>query len=92
MVTTGRAEGAMPRAAKPKSKKKKAAAEAIAPAIELFDLAADPFEKTNLATSYPDKVHDLQARYDAFASQVLEPKSHPPKPSYKVPKVWGEPE
>ncbi len=35
------------------------------PAIELFDLKADPFEKHNLATERPDEVKRLTALQNA---------------------------
>ncbi len=56
--------------AKPKKKKREAAA---ADAIELFNLADDPSEKANLATKMPEKVKELQARYDALAKQAAKP-------------------
>lgn len=33
---------------------------------ELFDLAADPHETTNLAATHPEKVRDLQSRIDGW--------------------------
>jgi len=39
--------------------------------VELFNLAADPYEKTNLAESNPGKVRELRERYDALASQAV---------------------
>ncbi len=51
-------------------KKDKAAAQ-----IELFNLAADPYEKMNLAETKPEKVKQLQARYNAYAKQAVPPKN-----------------
>jgi arylsulfatase A-like enzyme len=60
-------------------------------AVELFDLKADPFEKTNLAAAMPDKVKELRSRYDVFAGQAVPPKSKPKAKDFVTPKVWGEP-
>jgi arylsulfatase A-like enzyme len=43
--------------------------------IELFNLANDSGEKTNLATSRPDKVKELRARLDGFAKEAVPPKN-----------------
>jgi arylsulfatase A-like enzyme len=59
-------------------------------AIELFDLAADPYETTNLAEKHPDKVAQLQARLDDFARQASPPKSKPRPRNFVTPAVWGE--
>jgi arylsulfatase A-like enzyme len=58
--------------------------------IELFNLADDPSEKTNLASKNPDNVKELRARYDAFAKQQVAPKAAPKAKGFKSPKVWGE--
>ena len=80
VLLTGPADGSAP-------KKKKAAA---AP-VELFNLAEDPSEKTNLAAKHPQKVKELRARYDAFAQQAVAAKGGGPQPAgFKAPKVWGE--
>ena len=60
--------------------------------VELFNLAQDPYEKTNLIAQEPDKVKHLRARYDAFARQALPPKSAPKAAGFQSPKVWGEKE
>lgn len=59
-------------------------------AVELFDLAHDPYEKTNQADKYPAKVSELRARYAELAAQAVAPKAGPRPPGFKVPKVWGE--
>lgn len=68
------------------------AAEATSPAdvIELFNLAQDPYEQANLAAQHGDKVRELRARYEALASQAVEPKVAPPTPGFVSPRVWGE--
>lgn len=84
LVLSGPGDGAAPK----KKLKKKAAAGAT---IELFNLAEDTSEKTNLAAKHPDKVSELRARYDAFAKQAVAAKGGGPQPAgFKAPKVWGE--
>lgn len=60
------------------------------PSSELFNLAKDPGEKENVAAKYPDKVRELRARYDAFASQQVPPRAQPKPKNFVSPKVWGE--
>jgi arylsulfatase A-like enzyme len=57
--------------------------------IELFDLAADPGERRNVAEAHPGKVQELRARYQALADQAVPPKLKPKDPNFKTPKVWG---
>ena len=63
---------------------------AVATKIELFDLAADPGERRNLAEVHPEKVKELRARYQALADQAVPPKLGPRDPNFKTPSVWGE--
>ncbi len=58
--------------------------------IELFNLATDPYEKTNLADQHPAKVEELRARLDAYARAAYPLRSEAAAPGFKVPKVWGE--
>lgn len=58
--------------------------------VELFNLAQDPYERTNLAEKNPAKVSELRARYDAWAREAVSPKSTPAPRNFKDPKVWGE--
>ena len=67
--------------------KKKAAAGEL---VELFDLAADPSEKTNLASKHPERVRELRARLETYGRQAVPPKAAPKAPDFKSPKVWGE--
>jgi hypothetical protein len=60
--------------------------------VELFNLAADPGEKQNLATARPEVVKNLAARYEVLASQAVPPKSRAKPPSFRSPKVWGQAE
>jgi arylsulfatase A-like enzyme len=46
---------------------------------ELFDLAADPGEKTDLAAAQPAKVAELTKLYDAWIDQMAEPLHGPGK-------------
>ncbi len=57
---------------------------------ELFNLSDDPYERSDLAESAPEKVADLRARYDAFARQAVPPRSAPKSASFRTPRVWGE--
>lgn len=41
--------------------------------VELFNLADDPSEKTNLAAQYPDKVAALQKRANELAGEAVNP-------------------
>ena len=58
--------------------------------VELFDLKADPYEKTNRADGEPAKLAQLQSALDTFAAQAAPPKARPQPKNFKVPKVWGE--
>ncbi len=68
----------------------KPAAKAKGESVELFNLADDPSEKSNLAEANPGRVRDLRARYDAFAKQQVAPKAAPKAPGFQSPKVWGQ--
>src|SRR5262244_531496 len=41
--------------------------------VELFNLAQDPSEQTNLANQHPQKVAELQQRIEALAGDAVEP-------------------
>jgi arylsulfatase A-like enzyme len=58
--------------------------------IELFNLKADPYEKTNLAESNAAKVAELRADLQAFAKQAVPPKAKPKAADFVAPRVWGE--
>jgi arylsulfatase A-like enzyme len=58
--------------------------------VELFNLADDPFEKTNLADKQPERVKELLARLDAYHKAAVPAKGGPQPAGYKAPKVWGE--
>ena len=59
--------------------------------VELFNLAEDLSEKTNLAEQRPDKVKELKAVLDGYARQAVPPKGNQPKAKgFVTPKVWGE--
>jgi len=73
-----------------KKGKKAGARKAAGELVELFNLAQDPYEKTNLAGDHADKVKELRERYDALARQAVPPKSAPAAPGFKSPAVWGE--
>jgi len=69
---------------------KKAARRKQPPKVELFNLAQDLSEKHDLAAENPDKVKELQARYDVFAKEAAKPGNLPKVPGYTAPKVYGE--
>ncbi len=58
--------------------------------VELFNLAEDLSEKTNLAAKHPEKVKELRARLEVFAKQAVPPKAAPKAANFQSPKVWGE--
>jgi len=58
--------------------------------VELFNLANDPAEKTNLADKEPERVRELRARLDAYAREAVPPKASPKAKDFQTPKVWGE--
>jgi hypothetical protein len=73
-----------------KAKQADAKSDSSGARVELFNLAEDISEKTNLADKFPDKVKELRARLEAYAKQAVAPKSAPKAADFKVPKVWGE--
>jgi arylsulfatase A-like enzyme len=75
--------------AKPKAGKNKKGAPA-GELIELFNIANDPYEKTNLAEKYPDKAKDLLGKLASYEKQAAPPKSAPKATDFQTPKVWGE--
>jgi arylsulfatase A-like enzyme len=60
--------------------------------LELFDLAKDPYEQTNLADSAPEKARELKQKWLAYRDQAVPPKLKPLPKNFKTPKVWGEAE
>ena len=48
-----------------------AAYDATAEDLELFDIARDPYEQTNLNASHPDVVADLKQTFDRWYEEVL---------------------
>ncbi|MBC8468861.1 MAG: sulfatase-like hydrolase/transferase [Planctomycetes bacterium] len=62
--------------------------------FELFNIADDPYEKSNLADKYPQKFQELKLRLEHYAKEAV-PANIPPNKmpkDFKVPKVWGHPE
>lgn len=63
-----------PKKMTPEDKQAKRRAARNAPdVIELFDLAADPAETKNLASSQPEKVRELLAKLDQFTKEAVPP-------------------
>lgn len=58
--------------------------------VELFNLAADPNEKTNLVDANPGKAAELRAKLDELAAQAAPPKIAPKSADFKTPRVWGQ--
>jgi arylsulfatase A-like enzyme len=58
--------------------------------VELYNLRDDPYEKTNLANSEPDKVSELRRELERLGAEATPPKSRPQPKSFKAPKIWGE--
>jgi arylsulfatase A-like enzyme len=58
--------------------------------VELFNLAADPYEKNNIADENPARVKELRARYETFAREAVPPKFRPRPEGFQAPQVWGE--
>jgi arylsulfatase A-like enzyme len=45
----------------------------IPTSVDLYDLAADPYEKNNLAAEHPDKVAAMQERLNALGKESAKP-------------------
>jgi len=64
--------------------------------VELFNIAQDPYERTDLARKYPEKVQALLARLDFYARQAAPAKGtltlEGPPAGFQAPAVWGEKE
>lgn len=58
--------------------------------IELFNLADDPGETTNLADARGDLARELMARYEAYAQKAAPLVGGDSPANFKVPAVWGE--
>lgn len=78
-----------PKAGKGKKGKKKAQ-KAAAPALQLYNLKDDPYEKNNLAAAQPERVKALLARYETYFNAAAPPKYEEVPANYKAPAVWGE--
>jgi arylsulfatase A-like enzyme len=57
--------------------------------VELFKLADDPSESTNIASKYPEKVEELQALLKQFRDEALPAKAQPEPDDFKAPAIWG---
>ena len=57
--------------------------------FELFDLAADPYEKNNLASAHPEKTAELFQRYLRYDKEAVPPLNVPRPGDFQPPKIWG---
>jgi arylsulfatase A-like enzyme len=79
------------KAAKKKAGKNSAdPTDAAAGRVELFNIRADPYEKTNVAAANPAMVQELQVRLAAYRKAAVPSRQSPIAPGFKTPKVWGE--
>lgn len=63
-----------------------------APVVELFDIAADPYEQTNLADRHPEKVAELQRRLETYRRAAAPARRLPSRQrpeGWTPPEVWG---
>ncbi|MCC6512055.1 MAG: arylsulfatase [Pirellulaceae bacterium] len=58
--------------------------------VELFDLAADPSEKVNLASQEPEQLERMKKLLSQYADQAIPPKAKPKAQGFQSPRVWGE--
>jgi len=62
--------------------------------FELFNLADDPYEKTDLSENNPQKLRQLKSRLNFYAERAA-PANIPPNrmpKDFKIPKAWGHPD
>lgn len=58
--------------------------------LELYNLAADPWEKENLASGNREKLMDLVKSYSGFSALAAPPLLRPKPAGFKAPKIWGD--
>jgi arylsulfatase A-like enzyme len=58
--------------------------------VELYNLANDPYEKTNLASTETDRTKSMRTKLDQYAAEAIAAKAKPKGKSFITPKVWGE--
>jgi arylsulfatase A-like enzyme len=92
VLNSGRSEDGSEALAQPDVKTQKAKKKKIAATdtLELFNIADDPYEKSNLADQFPSKVNELRTRLNAYAKEAVVPQSAPKPADFQSPKVWGE--
>jgi arylsulfatase A-like enzyme len=89
--TSAKGAGVEAEAQKPKQTKAEKRAERAEDGTEqLFNLADDVSEKTDVAAKHPEKVKELRAKYDKYATEAIPPKAKPKAADFKSPKVWGQ--
>jgi len=70
--------------------KKAAAKDKGGVAVELYNLADDPYEKSDIADKHSDKVKELRKKLRELAAQAAPPKAKPMPKDYKAPAIWGD--
>lgn len=58
--------------------------------IQLFDLAADPYEEKNLAAENRDVADRMLARWREYQKEAVPIKIRPKSKTFVTPKVWGD--
>lgn len=58
--------------------------------LELYNLAQDPSEKNNLASSNPEKVKQLRDRLETLSKEAAPPKNKPKSKDFQSPVIWGQ--
>jgi arylsulfatase A-like enzyme len=75
LVVNGRARDPADEEGAPGKVKKKPKRRPADGAVELFNLADDPYEKNDLSAQQPEKVKELRRRYDELAGQAAPKKN-----------------
>jgi arylsulfatase A-like enzyme/peroxiredoxin len=58
--------------------------------IQLFDLAADPYEEKNLAAQNSDVANKMLARWREYQKEAVPIKIRPKPKAFVTPKIWGD--
>lgn len=58
--------------------------------IQLFDLAADPYEEKNLAAQHSEVANKMLARWREYQKEAVPIKIRPKPKAFVTPKIWGD--